>query len=58
MPVMLVDEDPPDIVIVIVPLIDVVLAFMDALAASGSTTFSYAEQLPFGASEQLSCCRQ
>jgi hypothetical protein len=57
MPVILVDEDPPDLVMValMVPLIEVaVLVLVDALAASGFTTLSYAEQFPSGAVGQLS----
>jgi hypothetical protein len=64
MRVMLVDEDSPDKLMVMVALmvllvVAVVLVLMDALAASGFITFSYAEQFPFGAIGQLSyICQQ
>lgn len=54
---MLVDDDSPDMVMValMVPLIEtLVLAVIDALAASGFITFSYVEQFALGAVWQLS----
>lgn len=54
---MLADDDSPDMVMValMVPLIEaLVLAVIDALAASGFITFSYVEQSALGAVWQLS----
>jgi hypothetical protein len=59
-------DDPPPTAIVAVPLMDlltdaVLFVPTDALAGSGFTTFSYAEQSAFGANEQSSCpcpCQQ
>ena len=54
---MLVDDDSPDIVMValMVPLTEaLVLAVIDAVAASGFITFSYVEQFALGAVGQFS----
>jgi hypothetical protein len=54
---MLIDDDPPDMVMatLMVPLTEaLVFAVIDALAASGFIAFSYVEQLALEAVGQLS----